>query len=266
MGRKKKTENVEQAKQENINPIEDEWILLNDIIKKDKKETKPTEVKAEVKPINIPEVSVKPSNEESLSLFRRVGRTLLNKKNISSTEFKRIAESQLITEYRYAGYFKFLSWNRLAEWYKNKYHRGRIFFIIMQLKNGKYEMFTTRSIFPYFEHRGGMYIIDPDMAREDLHSKHSALFYHQDFAAPFKIEFDVTKIHDTIVNSDEDKTVDKALNPSTLKFLINSQVIEKLIKAHEISDKLQLMMILIIINLIITAVIGIIVGKSSGMF
>jgi hypothetical protein len=211
---------------------------------------------------NFEDVSTEDINN---SLFKRIAKELLYKKNISSTEFKRVAEAQIIKTYKYKGYFKFLSFNRFMEWYKNKYLRGRIFFIIMQLRNGKYDMFTIRSVLPYFEHRGGMYIVDPDMTREDLHSRHNVIFYHQDFAAPFKITFDVTKIHNTVTDSDEDKTVDKALNPSSLKGFINSQVIEKVLKGQELTDQLKLLLILVIISLIINVIVGFIVAKSSGL-
>lgn len=239
--------------------------ILKKFLKKPEQKSNP-EPKSEQKPLPKPEPKKEYDEQgNEINFFRKIGRSLLHKQNISSSELHRIASEQAIKTYRYEGYIKFLSFRRLGNWYKNKYLRGRLFFIIMQLKNGKYDMFTIRSINPYFEHRGGMYFIDPDMAREDLHTRNNVLFYHQDFAAPFKIMFDVTKVHDVIMASDEENVIDKSLNPSTFKYVINSQVIEKLIKAHEIADKLKLLVILVIVNIAVTALIGILIAKSSGM-
>jgi hypothetical protein len=265
MGRKKKIDITATIAGDAPVDIAEEWIMLNEQIKKDKaidpKQKEPPK-EAQKTLQNVQEVK----KEEELNLFRRIGRMLLYKHNISSTEFKRISESQTYKTYEYKGFIKFLSFSRLSEWYKNKYLRGRMFVIQMQLRNGKIDMFTIRSTLPYFEHRGGAYFIDPDMAREDLHSHHNILYYHQDFAAPFKIEFNVKEIHDVLSVSDEGKAIDKAINPSTFGYVINSQVIEKLIKAHEMNDKLKLIMILVIINLLVSAVCVIMIGKSSGMF
>jgi hypothetical protein len=212
----------------------------------------------------IIEVKLEPKPKKMINL-EILKQALYHKKNISSTELLNVLKGTEKTFYIYKGFIPFFSFKRLKEWYNNKYHNSRLFFIVMQLRNGKYDMFNVRVLTPYFEHRGGAYILDPDMAREDLHSKHNVLFYHQDFAAPFKITFDVSKIHDVICDSVEDKMVDKALNPSSVKRFIASEVIEKLLKADQLIDKLKFILILIVINLILTLIVAIIVGKSSGM-
>lgn len=84
----------------------------------------------------------KKTEAHNKNLFEKVAEALKNKKTISSTELKDILDNQKKFNYRYSTFYKFLSKERLKEWYKRKFKRGRLFLIDMMLRNGKYEMFT----------------------------------------------------------------------------------------------------------------------------
>jgi hypothetical protein len=230
-------------------------------IKEEPKEENINDQLAEIKKL-MAKMKKKPEASNK-NLFEKVSEALKNKKNMSSTELKEIMDNQKKMQYSYSAFYKFFSKERIKEWYKRKFKRGRIFLIDMLLRNGKYEMFTVTDTTPFFEHRGGCYIIDPDMTREDLHSKLDRLTYHQDFSAPFKISYDTKAIHGVIMDSKEDRMVDKALNPSSIKRFIESEVIEKLLKADQLIDKLKLLLILAIVGILINVVTLLMVFKAS---
>lgn len=182
----------------------------------------------------------------------------------SSSKLYEILNAQKIELFDYKKPFSKLSFQY---WYNNfrlKNQKSKIYLIIMQLRNGKYTFFIVTTLMNYFEYKKSMYQINTDFIREDTHTNLPVLYYHQDISTPFKIEINLDKIHDTIVK-DEDITIDKALNPSSLKAFINSQVIEKVLKGQELSDEMRFIKILIIINLLVSIITLFIFAKGSGM-
>lgn len=164
--------------------------------------------------------------------------------------------------------YRKLSIQYWREKFREKHQKKSTFLIYMQLRNGKLHQFRVSTWLPYFEKYKGIYYIDPDMAREDVHSGLNVLYYHQDICAPFKINFDLDEIHQIVRKSeqeDNEQAIDKALNPTSLKGFINSQVIEKVLKGQELSDEMRFIKILIIINLIISVIGFIIIARGMGM-
>lgn len=180
-----------------------------------------------------------------------------------ATSLKEVLKEQVNEGFEYKKFISKYTIKYWIEYYKAKHMKRRIFLIVMQLRNGKYDIFTIVTNQSYFERNSGMYHIDTDMAREDLHSKMNLLYYHQDISSPFRIDFDLGRIH-KLMETNEESTIDKALNPSSLKGFINSQVIEKVLKGQELSDEMRFLKIIMIINLIITIILGFMIAKGMG--
>jgi hypothetical protein len=190
----------------------------------------------------------------------------LKKGFVSSTQLKIIMQDQKIYDFDYKKYYSKFSPFYWINNYKLKKLRRKIFLILMHLKNGKYDLFIVTTNKGFFEKYDGLYFIDPDMAREDTFTKLPMLYYHQDISIPFKIDFDIDALHKKVAGDKQEQAVDKALNPSSLKGFINSQVIEKVLRGQDLADEMKFIKILIIISLLLQAIIGFMIGKSMGWF
>lgn len=168
---------------------------------------------------------------------------------------------QKIKPYKFGDYLSKFSAQYWKEKIKYHFKKRELFLIIMQLRNGKYDMFTIATPNNYFVYKKGEYLIDPDMIREDVHTSLNSLYYSQDCSIPFKIEFDLSDLRESL----RGESVVKALNPNNLKGFINSQVIEKVLKGQELSKDIQMLRTLLIINLLITAIIAFVTLKGSGI-
>jgi hypothetical protein len=185
------------------------------------------------------------------------------------TELFKIFEAQKLEIQDFKRPYSKWSFMYWRENYREKKQKRNTFFIIMQMRNGKLFMFRISTWKNYFEKFGGIYYLDVDMSREETHSGLNCLYFHQDISTPFKINFDLDTIHKLVKKSereDNEQSIDKALNPTSLKGFINSQVIEKVLKGQELSDEMRFIKILIVINLILTVLGLIIMGKSLGWF
>lgn len=182
---------------------------------------------------------------------------------VLAAELWKIKKDQQLFYFDYKKAFKWYSFKYQWAKYKEKNMRRKLYLIIMHLRNDKYDFFYVATNNAYFEYKEGLYHIDPDMVREDTHSKLSTLYYNQDISTPFKINFDLDELH-TQIQKEGDVTVDKALNPFSLKAFINSQVIEKVLKGQELSDELKLIKILIIILLLLTVIGLIMTARANG--
>lgn len=174
----------------------------------------------------------------------------------------KVDPKQTIKKYNYGSFISKFSIQHWKEKYKQVFKKRDIFLVIMQLRNGKYDMFTIATTHNYFSYKRGMYYVDPDMVREDSHTGLNSLYYHQDCSVPFKLTFDLDKLRETVRN--EDTSVEKALNPNNLKGFINSQVIEKVLKGQELTDDMRFIKMMIVIVLLGIALIGFMIARSMG--
>jgi hypothetical protein len=184
------------------------------------------------------------------------------------TELYEILSKQKIENQGFQRNMSTFSFQYWREEYRNKYQKKTTFLIWMQLRNGKMNQFKVSTSKKYFEKFKGIYFLDSDMSREETHSRLNVLYYHQDICTPFKIEFDVSEIHELIRQGEksdvESQSIDKALNPTSLKGFINSEVIEKVLKGQELSDEMRLIKILLIILMILQVIGLFILAKSLG--
>lgn len=172
--------------------------------------------------------------------------------------------TQKIKPYKYSDYMSNFSIQKWREKLKHQTKKNRLFLVIMQMRNGKISMFTISTTESFFIYLKGLYYIDPDMIREDIHSGLNMLYYHQDCSAPFKIDFNLRELKDSLAM--DENTVEKVINPKNLSGFINSQIIEKVLKGQELSDDIKFLRTLLIINLLLTTGLLILVGRSMGVF
>ena len=143
-----------------------------------------------------------------------------------------------------------------------KFKKKRLFLIFMKLRNGNWDSSVIATRGRYFEKLGGTYFIDQDIGVRDLGTGFNTLFYHQDCAIPFSIDFNIDNLNDKIKNADE--SVLKAINPSSFRGFIDSEVIEKVLKGQELSDQLKRIYMIVIIGLVVNVIAIIMIAKASG--
>jgi hypothetical protein len=178
-----------------------------------------------------------------------------------------ISDRQKVKTYAFSDYMSRWSVQFWKEFFKKNYRKRSHFLIIMQTRNGKYDMLTVATDAHYFRYAGGTYYIDPDMVREDIHTNLSSLYYHQDCVAPIRIEINIDKMLEYVKEKgNKDEAIVKALNPNSLRGFIDSQVIEKVLQGAEMMKDIKFMKLLIVLNLLISLIIGFMIGKSVGWF
>lgn len=187
-----------------------------------------------------------------------------NTKNKPDTKKEQPSRPAKIKKYVYGDYISRFSFQFWTEFYKKSFKRRSLFFVIMHLRNGKYDMFTVATDNKNFNYKGGCYVIDSDMIREDIHTGLNTFYYHQDVSIPFKINFELEKLTNQLEITNND--VVKAINPNSLKSFIHSEVIEKVMKGQELTNEMQFIKMVTVINLCVALGTLAILGKSMGWF
>lgn len=150
------------------------------------------------------------------------------------------------------------------EFFKWEFKKRSLFLVVMWLRNGKYDMFTISTTKQSFNYHNGEYFIDMDLAIEDINTGLNVLSYHQDCSMPIKIEISIDKL--TRVVNDTEKSVEKAINPFSLRNFINSQVIEKVLKGQELTDDIKQLRLILIVSVMLSAISVIMIAKAQGWF
>jgi len=185
-----------------------------------------------------------------------------NKKNTGLNSKNKLNKNN-IKPFDYLENFSRFTIKFWKEFYKRTSQKEKLFLIIMQLTNGKIKQFTITASNLEFNYLNKTYIIDPDLSREDVTTGLNVLYYHQEVAIPFKINFNLDLLRKNL--KDYDNSVEKAINPSSLKDFINSKVIEKVLKGQELTDEVLMLKKLVFGVLIITAVTLLVILQSSGI-
>ena len=200
-------------------------------------------------------IEIKPKPKQSMKVIQPP-KTKEDLMSIKHQKIRRLSHKKEYSKFS-LDYYK--------EVWKYKFHKKKLFMIIMLLRNGNYQIFTTATTGRYFEISSGSYFLDQDMARRDLQTGFNVLFYHQDCAIPFKIDFNIDELMEKVSKGDVgDSSIVKALNPSSFRGFIDSEVIEKVLKGQELSDQLRKMYMLIIINVVISVIMIVVVVKGQG--
>lgn len=174
----------------------------------------------------------------------------------------KLDKEQKVKKYKYGDYISKWSIQYWQEKMKKHFRKQHMYLILMQLRNGKYSMFTIATASHYFSYGKGMYFLDADMSREDIHTGLQMFYYHQDVMCPFKIDFNINKLRESLESYDDHIT--KAINPQNVKGFINAEVIEKVLKGQALSDDIKFLRTLLTINLILTAGVIVVMAKTMG--
>lgn len=207
--------------------------------------------------------NLKSDSNKDLEKIRKKTEKDIEEMNITN---KKEPNSQKIKSYKYSDYMSNFSIQKWKEKLTKQTKKNRMFLVVMQMRNGKISMFTIATTETYFVYLKGLYYIDPDMIREDIHSGLNMLYYHQDCTMPFKIEFNIRDLKDKLARDEDESEVEKIINPKNLGSFINSQIIEKVLKGQELSDDIKMLRTLLIINLLVTFGLLVMIGRSMGFF
>ena len=116
------------------------------------------------------------------------------------------------------------------------------YLINMELRNGMHDFFFINSNKSNYVYKGGTYIIDDEAKYYVLSANRFALDYHQDLSVPIKRKIPFNEVRKAIVAL-ESSEVETAINPSSLKHFIESEVIQKVMKGQELDAMLKKILI-----------------------
>lgn len=156
----------------------------------------------------------------------------------------------------------------LSKWesFKYRFTKSTTFFIVMRLRNGSRTQFTINTTNPYFDYDGGTYIIDEECKFLMSSSNMYALEYHQDISLPIRIHVDVKNIVSASKNVPAAVEVEKFMNPFSLRQYVVSKFIQDAVKgAGKLTEEINMIKLIIIVNLILSVLIMIVMLKSTKM-
>lgn len=187
------------------------------------------------------------------------------KENKNPKDFlKELEKNQKIESFRFLKFMDKLSIDYIKELYKDFMKKKRLFLVLMAMDNGKYDLITISTSEKFFIYNKGAYLIDEDFFKYNTHTKTSFLFYHESCGIPFKIDFNIDELKEKL--SQAEQNYDLTINPRNLKGFINSQVIEKVLRGGELSKDLDFLKKLVLINLLVSAIVGFVTLKTMGVF
>lgn len=145
----------------------------------------------------------------------------------------------------------------------NKFNPTKSFLINMELSNGKYAQFIIKNQDGGFIFKSGYYIINEQGKKYNESARMYSLTYHEELALPINTEIDIKKVKDEIDNRDIE--LNTALNPTSLSKFMTSTVIQKLLAGAEMENALSFIKMIVIINLIISVLMGLLLINMSGI-
>jgi hypothetical protein len=155
--------------------------------------------------------------------------------------------------------------SNFMQWLKLRRNFKDAILVNMELSNGHHTHFIAYVTNNSFEWEKKTYIIDDTLKYYDLSSKMWCLDYHEDLTIPVKRKIDVNQIK-KIVSVTGITDVDTAINPSSLKLFMESDIIQKILKGEDIEKMFGLMKTLLIIVLIVTVISLLMLLNMSGAF
>lgn len=157
--------------------------------------------------------------------------------------------------------------NPMSIWRKIQFNRNieKAVLVNMELKTGDHRHFIAYYKDLEFEWNKKTYIVDDSLKYYDIDAAISCLDYHEDLALPIRRVINVQKLRKAITIPGI-TDVDMAINPTTLKYYVESQFVQKIQRGADLDKIFQLLVKLSVIVLIIVAIILILNFKMSGIF
>lgn len=136
--------------------------------------------------------------------------------------------------------------------------------INMELRNGRHRTIQIHPKNSTFKFQGSMYVIDHNLAYDNIDCKTLMLDYHQDFCLPLKRCFNLKDIQDAI---DEmgNYEIETATNPAVLRKLVEADIGGNIAKAVGLPDALRKLLWLGAISAIGIIIMIIIFVIKTGM-
>lgn len=156
-------------------------------------------------------------------------------------------------------------WARL----KLKLFWGRIkkesIMVHMEMTNGIHTHFIAKVYKNAFEWQGKTFITDDTLKYYDTSAKLYCLDYHEDICMPIRRKIDVNSIKKTI-SLPGVTDVDNAINPTTLRLFIESEIAQKILKGEDLEAIFGLLKKLLMITMIVGIITLLLVLNMSGVF
>jgi len=149
-------------------------------------------------------------------------------------------------------------------WWNNKFNSSRCFVINMLLLNGMRRTYLIKANGDKFKIDDKEYVIDESLKYYDVSIALYCLDYHENFSLPYKNTIKLNDIMDGLESSGI-SDVETAINPSTLRRFITSQVIEKVLKGAEMDDVFKFIKIFLILIFVGVAISLLILIQTSGI-
>ena len=159
------------------------------------------------------------------------------------------------------GVLDIAGWQR--EWAdRKKPHQS--FIANFELRNGMFASVYVKLSKEWFDYEDGRYIIDDDLKYYSVTSKCYMLDFHQDCAIPLRRRFNVNMIKEQLAQSSTDEIqTETAINPTSLKIFMESDIIQKVMKGAEMEQWIRFIKLMLIVSVVISSVILIILLKLS---
>jgi len=148
--------------------------------------------------------------------------------------------------------------------WNNKFNPSLCFLVNMRLQNGFCRTYLIKTSKNSFKINNKEFVIDEELKYYDSSLGYYCYDYHENFSLPFKNTVEINDIKEGVENSGI-TDVETAINPSTLRRFITSEVIEKVLKGTELDDVFKFIKLFLILIFIGVAICVVILLQTSGI-
>lgn len=151
----------------------------------------------------------------------------------------------------------------LKEWWWKRKHPEKVVLVYMALNNGKHISFLAKEEKRVFYFRKKAYVFDVDSKYENLDAGFWCFDFHEDISLPIKRVYNVVALKKAVSNLEVD--VRNAINPQNLKEVLDSKLVESVIRGAGFSDVLRRIVIICVIILVAVVIHLLLFAWKTGM-
>lgn len=149
---------------------------------------------------------------------------------------------------------------------KQKFLIKKVFVINMELYNGKHRTMLLKTKEGTFKYDGGTYVIDSNLAYDNIDSKFLWLDYFQGFSMPIKRNFAKISLElQEGIEQNESYDIEGCTNPMTLKRCLEAKISEGIAKSTGIPEFLKRLNFFVIISMIAILILLFLFVVKTGM-
>lgn len=149
------------------------------------------------------------------------------------------------------------------EWWWKRKHPDKLVLVNLALNNGKHMSFLAKEDKRVFYFRKKTYAFDVDSKYENLDAGFWCYDFHEDISLPIKRVYNVTALKKATSNLEVD--VRNAINPQNLKEVLDSKLVESVIRGAGFSDVLRRIVIICVIILVAVVIHLLLFAWKTGM-